>query len=147
MGFFAKLMGSHSDSSATRNKFLLLSDESSDIETDMIVAQGVDGEWIYRKWSSGIMECWGRTSWSDVDIDTSWGYGYYTNCGDVPDYPFAFVNYPSINMTIQVSNANGLGFFKSNASKTNAGTVYVYSPAVISRALVICNMYAIGRWK
>ena len=28
------------------------------IETDHIVAQGVSGAWTYRKWASGVAECW-----------------------------------------------------------------------------------------
>lgn len=30
--------------------------------TDYIVEQGTDGIWTYRKWNSGLLECWGFTS-------------------------------------------------------------------------------------
>ena len=32
------------------------------IEKDFIVEQGVSGMWTYRKWNSGIAECWGKLS-------------------------------------------------------------------------------------
>ena len=28
------------------------------ISTDYVVAQGVQGDWIYRRWNSGLAECW-----------------------------------------------------------------------------------------
>jgi hypothetical protein len=41
----------------------------NEIDIDYIVEQGVSGIWTYRKWNSGIAECWGKQS-ATVDITT-----------------------------------------------------------------------------
>lgn len=33
---------------------------SASFQTDYIVEQGTSGNWTYRKWNSGIAECWGE---------------------------------------------------------------------------------------
>ncbi len=47
---------------------------------DYVVEQGTDGIWTYRKWSSGIAECWGEYSVTISHYSTALGgYAYYTN--------------------------------------------------------------------
>ena len=53
---------------------------------DYIVEQGVDGIWTYRKWNSGIAECWGTHSWTV----TSWGAW-----GNLYESNNSYVNYPT----------------------------------------------------
>lgn len=45
---------------------------------DSIVAEGTDGAWTYRKWSSGISECWGYYDVSGVACTTASGSLYVT---------------------------------------------------------------------
>ena len=40
---------------------------------DYVVEQGTSGIWTYRKWSSGIAECWGAQSYSNIAVDSAWG--------------------------------------------------------------------------
>lgn len=47
---------------AFNQNFDILDDEVSELKTDYIVAQGVQGIWTYRRWASGIAECWGVRS-------------------------------------------------------------------------------------
>ena len=58
---------------------------------DYIVEQGTSGIWTYRKWASGIAECWGRER-----VITPYGPDN-TMALVVVDLPFAFVPYPTIN--------------------------------------------------
>ena len=53
---------------------------SEQIKDDEIVEQGTNGIWTYRKWKSGIAECWGRR---DITISLSNAYGgaYYGTDG------------------------------------------------------------------
>lgn len=53
---------------------------------DYIVEQGVDGIWTYRKWNSGIAECWDTHSWTV----TSWGAW-----GNLYESNNSYVNYPT----------------------------------------------------
>ena len=72
---------------------------------DYITASGTSGSWSYRKWKSGLLECWGRFG------------GTMSNgkCNFSQQYPFAYANKP-------VVSANG------GISKTISATVnYVES--------------------
>lgn len=53
---------------------------------DYIVEQGVSGIWTYRKWASGIIECWGQTNIGAVGITNTTGGQYYSNTQYL-DYP------------------------------------------------------------
>lgn len=53
---------------------------------DYIVEQGVSGIWTYRKWASGIIECWGQTDIGAVGITNTTGGQYYSNTQYL-DYP------------------------------------------------------------
>jgi hypothetical protein len=46
-------------------------------KADYIVEQGTDGIWTYRKWNSGIAECWGRTAESSLALSTAYNGAYY----------------------------------------------------------------------
>ena len=43
------------------------------IIADFIVEQGTSGIWTYRKWYSGIAECWGTYEQKDVSVSAAWG--------------------------------------------------------------------------
>ncbi len=53
---------------------------------DYIVEQGVSGIWTYRKWASGIIECWGQTDIGAVGITNTTGNQYYSDTQYL-DYP------------------------------------------------------------
>jgi hypothetical protein len=115
---------------------------------DFIAEQGTSGIWTYRKWNSGIAECWARKQFTNVAVTTSWGSGYYASIGLLADYPFAFADYPCVNMTLQASTGNGWGIYNnSNYSVSNAGSVFVYNPSSQSAVNITVNAHAIGRWK
>lgn len=44
---------------------------------DYIVEQGTDGIWTYRKWNSGIAECWGEDTGT---TDSNGSYHFMTAC-------------------------------------------------------------------
>ena len=57
---------------------------------DYIVAQGTSGIWTYRKWSSGILEYWGKEQ----------GFTLVNGAHDSPAGPFAIVNAGNSTMTV-----------------------------------------------
>jgi hypothetical protein len=70
---------------------------------DFVVENGVDGNWTYRKWNSGLMECWGFIK-GTVDVTTQWG-GVYRSNTTIQDYfPVSFVNYPIVQATPSYDN-------------------------------------------
>lgn len=114
--------------------------------SDYVVEQGISGIWTYRKWNSGIAECWGRYSASTA-ISTAWGSIYYGGVS-LPNYPFSFTALPSRHATLDTPG--GLAWIVPNSTNTtvsNPGGMFVFSAG--SNASVGCNIsvYAIGRWK
>lgn len=43
---------------------------------DYVVERGLDGIWGYRKWASGLAECWGTTDFISLKTTTPWGCLY-----------------------------------------------------------------------
>lgn len=115
--------------------------------TDFIVEQGTSGMWTYRKWNSGIAECWGLSSNASVAATTTWG-SLYTKDGAFPSYsyPFDFVSLPVIQVYPLSSGGNFWLFTGSGASVSQTPEVSVVratSYTVTARV----SYYVIGRWK
>ena len=53
---------------------------------DQVAEQGTSGIWTYRKWASGIIECWGQTDIGAVGITNTTGSQYYS-ATQYLDYP------------------------------------------------------------
>lgn len=63
---------------------------------DYITEQGTSGVWTYRKWKSGIAECWGRTEFPAT-----------TASGQLPsgvNFPFMFASKPTVAMSAGVQD-------------------------------------------
>ena len=125
----------------------------SDPEADHIVEMGSDGIWTYRKWRSGLAECWGtykhRTS---LDEPLSAGTLFYNNTSLVPiKYPsqinFDSDSIPCESATIQcdgvavwlVSNS------RNTAKKTATYTIIGAQEADLADYFITFSVK--GRWK
>lgn len=120
---------------------------------DYVIEEGGNGNqntWNFRKWQSGLLECWARHYVSSMNISMTTGQLRYgvVNISD-PNYPVAFVgNYPTLTITGQVSGGNGwVVGNNTNYSLTSMGSVYAYSSASRTGVGVAVDVYAIGRWK
>ena len=118
---------------------------------DYITEQGTSGIWRYRKWASGVAECWGEYTDEDVSITTAWGqiydstamYGYY-------NYPSGlFVAAPVEQVTAR-AGGNGRSlwietFLDATAERTGK---WQYARATESSGITVrVTMYSVGRWK
>lgn len=97
------------------SKFKISSDTlPSDTLADYVIAQGTSGIWTYRKWASGISECWGRKqinggTWSqwgqeykpdEWSSTTTWVGCFETKITDGETYPSGlFVSAPLFEVT------------------------------------------------
>lgn len=110
---------------------------------------GANNSWNYRKWSSGILECWGRFYISSMNISSTAGqlrYGAVTITDS--NYPVAFTVYPTVEITGQVTNGNGwVVGNNTNYSTTSVGGLFAYAPTSQTGVGVTVNIYAIGYWK
>lgn len=124
----------------------------SDI-VDYVVEEGGDGSnntWNYRKWASGLLECWARFYISSMNISTTTGQLKYGNVS-ISDrtYPVAFVDkYPTVTVSGDVSGANGwVVMNNTDYSLTQVGTMVAYSSLSRTGVGVTVNVIAVGRWK
>lgn len=114
---------------------------------DYITDYGTDGDWTYRKWHSGMMECWYRKPYASVACTSSWGqlkYGTLLS-GDGLSYPQGgFSAYPTVEWTAQLANGSGwIAPNHTNYSATKTGGAFIYSPQSNSYDLTL-NIYAKG---
>lgn len=119
-----------------------------DIEVvDYIVEQGTDGIWTYRKWASGIVECWGLTQYS-VTPNQAWGDSHFYGTIDAIVFPEGlFINTPVL--TVSVCDGSGTFFVsKRNTTAQNTGPIYAVTVAESKIAIsATFSFSAKGRWK
>ena len=117
-----------------------------DLISDCIVSQGTNGIWTYRKWASGVAECWLEselTLTGSTPVANMNGSAYLSYV-DV-DLPFTFKTQPR-----GVANGvlgTGTGFVNVWCRNGyNEITVYVTGNQN-SAAITIRSMIVTGRWK
>lgn len=128
---------------------------SSSSETDQVdyvieeQGNGANNTWNYRKWDSGLLECWARFYINSMNISSTTGqlrYGAVTISNR--NYPVAFTSNPTVTVSGNVTNGNGwVVMNNTNYSATQVGGMYAYAPTSQSGVGVTVNIYAIGRWK
>ena len=90
---------------------------------DYVIEQGTSGVWFYRKWNSGLAECWTHPAitvrgvhWADV----LGGHGYSI-----------ILNFPQnlfTNVTTVIANGStgtGTGFARTSSNKNNVTVIVV----------------------
>lgn len=114
---------------------------------DYIVEQGTSGIWTYRKWKSGIAECWGTYTASIAVTNSSASYGgYRSGLITATAFPFTFASTPSITATI---GRGATGAWVSNVADSNTTNVkfYLAAGASLSAASRVVHIHAIGTWE
>lgn len=112
---------------------------------DYIVEQGTKDIWTYRKWNSGIAECWfcvqGEIApYTQDQLPPSAPYGFvgYWNL------PFKFID--SYTKLATVSVSNGIGIVASGGLNDTLSRVCLHWASNTTGTSTI-NMKIIGRWK
>lgn len=124
----------------------------SDI-VDYVVEEGGNGNpntWNYRKWASGLLECWARFYTNSMNVSRTTGSLRFASFSiSDRDYPVAFVgNYPTVTVDGNVTNGNGWAVMNNtNYSLTQLGGIYIYAPIALTGVGVAVNVIAVGRWK
>lgn len=114
---------------------------------DAIVDVGTDGIWTYRKWASGIAECWGNGQYA-VDCTTAAGSLY---CGSttitLPSGLFSASTY-SVLATCGTSTGSGWPVYgRTGSPSTSSFNAAFYNTASASGKVINVQMYVVGRWK
>lgn len=110
--------------------------------TDWVVAEGTSGGWYWRKWASGVAECFGTFS-STFSVTTAFGGVYY---GSLPRVAYPFVFSSVINEVVNVYGGNFWpGVYGSSTTSTPSG--YVYSAGSYANQNQWISYNTVGRWK
>ena len=111
---------------------------------DYVVEQGASGIWTYRKWNSGIAECWGIWSGNLTNYASVFGgYGYYTAV-TFPSNLFSAT--PIVTYSADGTNSFALtGTVTSSTTKTGTN-VYAVCNSSGTRAFKF-YITVIGKWK
>lgn len=123
----------------------------ANIDVDYIVAQGVSGDWIYRKWSSGVAECWCLHTDNNVSISIPWANLFESTRMGGLTYPSGLFSSPPV-CTVQVQNAPqgailSLEISGNNASAT-ATPYWLYTRANEKAGInITVGVHAVGKWK
>lgn len=129
------------------------------IPMDFIVEQGTvttgsgnsTANWVYRKWNSGVAECWCRKHVSTA-VNTAWGNLFVSGALSYTNITWGvnFVDIPVANITI-APNASGAFLIaggSTSLTKTNTGGYEIArGSALASAGNFYINYYGIGKWK
>lgn len=114
---------------------------------DMVIEQGTSGFWTYRKWASGISECWGSTTFTDK-CDSPWG-ALYESSGHYWSYPSGVFSAKPICQAFMYGTSQSAGMVEyiTGGSATRTPQLYVCRPTSVGSQSWTVELYSIGRWK
>lgn len=118
---------------------------------DVVVEQGEKDGWTYRKWDSGVGECWKILTHSTT-VATQWGNLYVGNATERQNYPFAFTSKPVETVSITSGSEMGFLYPERNGNGVNGGyasaryNVCALS-AITTAVTYYFNFHVTGKWK
>lgn len=117
-----------------------------DLAADYIVSQGTSGIWTYRKWASGVAECWLE---SDLTLTGSTPVAYMNDSAYYSyatfDLPFTFKTQP--RAVADGSLGTGMGFVNVLVGSGYSEITAYVTGNQNSAAITIRSMIVTGRWK
>ena len=114
---------------------------------DFVVEHGIGSSWTYRKWNSGIAECWCAVN-DTVTYEGAvfGGYLYYTG---IYVYPLNFISVPTVSYNATfTSGYTAIIGDQGTVETSNFGRVRILSNnGNLQGESVLVRIHAIGRWK
>ena len=124
---------------------------------DYVVGQGTismgsgstNYTWTYRRWNSGIAECWMTYMFTTAKATTAWGSLYYGTLTSTFEFPTGlFTAAPQIETTLRSAGGRFWASHSNDASATAVGTIYNLAPqAYTGNSVAILNIHDYGTWK
>ena len=119
---------------------------------DYVVEQGTSDIWTYRKWNSGIAECWGIYEMGSA-CDKAWGGLYYSNAITPRiNYPFTFKSRPQETVFLRINKYSAWLYADSDGSNamnttTQTARYGFLRPTTMGQAQATYEFTVIGKWK
>jgi hypothetical protein len=116
---------------------------------DFPIEEGAEGIWSYRKWQSGIAECWGLYSVTGAAITTALGNLYETAVNYQQYFPKdLFIATPVAHYFAQTSNGGGCLALETVGETTKDFTCSLFPVRATPQTVdLVIAIRAIGRWK
>lgn len=117
---------------------------------DFVIQQGTSGIWTYRRWKSGIAECWGRKSVSTA-IANAWGNLYTSGSLSALNvsFPFTFAAVPTITANLTCNGTGAILMVPGSSPAPSVSSTGVYEltrgSAAAGSATYWVNFYVIGK--
>lgn len=111
----------------------------NDALTDYIVEQGTSGDWRYRKWNSGVAECWWEKS---ISVG-----GNSVDASNYIAFPFTFTATPIITCGLKAGGIDAYRFHIESGSTSTTQARLVLINTYSGSVSMIPQMYVFGKWK
>lgn len=121
------------------------------VRGDFVVEEGASNGWTYRKWNSGVAECWKIHEFSTT-INTAFGSLYCGNAAARVDYPFSFTEKPVETVTLQSGATQAILYCEASGYGVNgvssSARYNVFRPGAMATAQTFyLSFHVIGKWK
>lgn len=116
---------------------------------DFVIEQGVSDMWTYRKWFSGVSECWGITDDISQTTGTNWGNVTSSNTG-TPAYQYPtnlFIERPSVAVSVGYHNGNFWLATMNDGNKTSTPQYQIVRGSGTGTYTFKLDFHVTGRWK
>lgn len=119
---------------------------------EYVTDAGTVGEWWYRKWKSGRLECGiDDKNFGDLPHTTAWGSMYSTAQKSFGAYPFAFASRPFVMVTFN-STTGGTDHASyvatvATASTTDSPKFFLVDPNSNTAKATHFGIYVCGKYK
>ena len=112
--------------------------------SDYVIASGASGQWTYRKWNSGISECW-RQITGTITYSSTWnGFKLFEGSADWPSG--MFVQNPTALYTCYICSGYAIAA-RGGLSTTTRFRWQAIGTDGDSNVGYVIYVHAIGRWK
>ena len=126
--------------------------EINALKTDYVVGHGTQGVWTYRRWASGIAECWIEAyKPPTIQFNESWGRVLWSATIASPgNYPFTFKSSPLVIPTWASASKYSCPIWArplGGGSLTRCPNFQAIDQGKGSQANTVLGVYVKGTWK
>lgn len=115
---------------------------------DYITDTGTSGIWTYRKWNSGIAECWGRKGSQNYNMTTVSGNGYYSSAGEAVNLPTGLFTSITSATSDRCGGTTENGLVSTNIRSVSNNQLAYFVWNTVSGTLNVDIAFMVkGRWK
>ena len=116
------------------------------LNTDLVVEEGTSGGWTYRKWKSGVAECWGAEK-KTTAIATAWG-NVYSSPTLSTSFPTGLFTQAPDSVSIYITGEYSCWVDNSDTFTKDLVKYSLIRPNALTASQdYYARIHAIGKWK